>query len=156
MDLKEVDWRLLFVSFFAIVLVAGVGSVFTSRGTDSAWFDAIRPSITPPDFVFPIVWNVLFFMIALSLYFSLKGSGEDSGVVWLAFGANFIFNILWSFFYFYLKMPFVSFIDILFVWATILLAIFVSKKFSKVAPWLLVPYLLWVSFAAILNYLSIS
>ncbi|MBU1988743.1 MAG: tryptophan-rich sensory protein, partial [Nanoarchaeota archaeon] len=67
---NRINWKVLIVSFVIVYLVAFVGSLFTSPVTDSEWYDSIKPSITPPGWVFPIVWNVLFFLIGLSLYFS--------------------------------------------------------------------------------------
>ena len=70
-----------------------------------------------------------------------------------AFGLNFVFNILWSFFFFNLKNTLLGFIDIVLVWLTIVAILIVSWKISKAAFWMLIPYLLWVSFASILNLL---
>lgn len=153
---KRVNWRILISSFILVFLVAFIGSLFTSPNTNTDWYNSIKPSITPPNFVFPIVWNILFILIALSLYFSCTNS-EDKKTKWkvrIVFLINFVLNILWSVIYFGLKNPKTAFVEIIFLWFSIISMIYVSYKVNKTAGWLLVPYLLWVTFAGILNFLS--
>jgi len=156
--MKRINWKVLIVSIVIVYLVAFVGSLFTSSNTDSEWYDSIRPSITPPNWVFPIVWNVLFFLIALSLYFSWINARKWNvkKKIIVVFGINFILNIFWSVLYFGLKNPFYAFIEIFILWISIVSMIYISYKIDKKAAYLLIPYLLWVSFAIILNYLSIQ
>jgi tryptophan-rich sensory protein len=151
------NWRVLIVSLVVVYLVALFGSLLTGN-VKSEWYREIKPAITPQNFVFPIVWNILFFLIALSLFFSYIKARKriEKGNIIAVFAANFLINIAWSLLFFYLKNPKAAFIDIVVLWFSILLMIFVTKKTSKLASWLLLPYLLWVSFAAILNFLIIS
>jgi len=154
---NRINWKVLIVSFVIVYLVAFVGSLFTSPVTDSEWYDSIKPSITPPGWVFPIVWNILFFLIGLSLYFSwinAKKLDVKKKLV-IVFGINFVLNIFWSVLYFGLKNPFYAFIEIFVLWISIVSMIYVTYKIDKKAGWILVPYLLWVSFAIVLNYLSV-
>jgi len=152
---KKKNWKVLVVSLVVVYLVAFIGSLFTSSSVNTDWYKSIKPSITPPNWVFPIVWNVLFFLIALSLYFSwMSAKKNEKKKIMIVFGINFILNILWSILYFGLKNPVASFFEIIILWFSIILIIFVTSKISKKASWLLVPYLIWVSFAGILNYIS--
>lgn len=151
---KGVNWKVLIASFLIVFgLLAGLSSLLSPAGANTEWYQSIKPAITPPGWVFPIVWNILFILISLSLYFvwaNTKNKEQKTEIVW-AYGANFIFNILWSLFFFGMEKPLLSFLDIILVWLTIVFAIIVAGKISKKAAWLLVPYLLWVSFASILN-----
>lgn len=152
--MKKVNWKILIASFVIVFLVAFIGSLFTSGNTNSSWYDSIKPSITPPNYVFPIVWNILFVLIAFSLYFAwISSKKKDKNKLVLVFGLNFLLNILWSFLFFTLKNPVVAFIDILLLLASIIWMIGFTYKINKKSSWLLVPYLLWVAFATILNYL---
>ena len=72
----------------------------------------------------------------------------------LVYGANFLLNIFWSVLYFGLKNPVASFFELKLLWLSILVMIFVTYKINKISSYLLTPYLLWVSFAGVLNYLS--
>lgn len=137
----------------SVSLVAFIGSLFTNLG---AWYYSIRPSITPPNWVFPVVWNILFILIAISLYLALGSSDKRmKGKILLVFGINFFLNILWSFLFFTLQSPLLGFIDVLLMIASIIWMIIVTRKVNTASAILLVPYLLWVMFASIINLLSI-
>ncbi len=150
----KIDWKILVVSVVVTFAVGAAGSLFTSGNTSGAWYNSIKPTITPPGFVFPIVWNILFLLIAISLYLAWTASGrkERPKVAWV-FGINFFLNILWSALFFTLKIPVASFFEIILLWASILSMIFITWKIRKASSWLLVPYLAWVAFAAVLNFL---
>lgn len=152
----KINWKVLIICLVIVYLVAIVGSLFTSPVTDSSWYESIKPSITPPNFVFPIVWNILFFLIALSLYFSwinIKKKEDKNKILWI-FGINFILNILWSVLYFGLKNPLLAFFELIFLLASIVLMIIITYRIKKLSAYLLIPYGIWVSFAGVLNYLS--
>jgi len=152
---KRINWKILIVSLVIVYLVAFVGSLFTSPVTDSVWYESIKPSITPPNWVFPVVWNILFFLIAISLYLSWKNSDkkQKSLVAWV-FGINFVLNIFWSILYFGLKNPLFAFYELILLWISILIMILVTCRINKASSYLLIPYILWVSFAGVLNYFS--
>ena len=147
----------LIICFLIVFLVAFLGSIFTSSGVNTTWYDSIRPEITPPNWVFPIVWNFLFILIAFSLFFAwiqAKDKNQKKKIIFL-YSINFILNILWSFLFFGLRNPLLGFIEIILVWISILILIFGLWRISKKASLFLIPYLLWVGFASIINYLAI-
>jgi len=147
----------LIISLLIVFLfVGGIGSLFTSKNTNTDWYQSIKPSITPPSLVFPIVWNLLFLLISFSLYFAWTNSKNklDKKKVILVFGINFILNILWSVLFFGLKMLQLAFVEVIIFWFSILAMILITRKISKKSAWLLVPYLIWVAFASILTYLA--
>lgn len=147
-------WKVLISSLVIVYLVAFIGSLFTTGNTNSEWYQQIKPSITPPNYIFPIVWNILFFLIALSLYFAwINSKGNLKKKIFIVFAINLILNILWSVLFFSLKQPAIAFIELLILWLSIIAMISVSYKADKKAAYLLIPYLLWVSFAGVLNYL---
>lgn len=152
---KKFNWKLLLSSLLIVYVTAIIGSLFTSGNVNSAWYESIKPSITPPNGVFPIVWGILFLLIGLSLYFSWNNSNKnDKNAIAAIFAANLGLNIIWSLLYFELRMPIVAFFELIILWISILVMIFTVAESNKKAGWLLVPYLLWVTFAGILNYLS--
>ena len=151
-----INWKVLMNSFIIVFLVAGLGSIFTSQNTSSDWYNSIKPTITPPNIVFPITWSILFFLIALSLYFcwiNSKNKNEKTAIA-IIFGVNFTLNILWSILYFAMKNPRLAFFDIILLLASIILMLMLSWKINRKSFWLLIPYFVWVCFASILNYLS--
>ncbi len=150
-------WKTLIVCLILVFAVAIIGSLFTSSSTDTEWYQEIRPSITPPNWVFPIVWNILFFLIALSLYFSwTSGKKRQKKKIALVFLINFILNILWSALYFGLRNPLLAFIEIIILELSIIAMVIITYKISKKSSYLLFPYLIWVGFAIVLNFLSIK
>ncbi len=147
-----------FVRLIAAILVcqlAGViGSIFTVPAI-SGWYANIeKPLFNPPNWVFAPVWTALFLLMGISLYL-VWDKGLKKKEVRLAvfvFGLQLALNIVWSFLFFGLQSPFLAFIEIALLWIAILATIAFFYRVSKRAGLLLVPYLLWVSFAAFLNY----
>lgn len=146
--------KILAVSFLIVAVVAFLGSIFTSGNVNSDWYLSVKSSITPPNYVFPIAWTILFILIAISLYFALIRSRNKKKIL-LVYCLNFIFNVLWSLFFFQLKNPLLGFIDIILVFFSIILIMVYVRKIS-ISFYLLFPYLLWVGFASILNFLAIG
>lgn len=155
--MEKINFRLLVSCFLAVFAVASLGNIFTSGGVKSDWYLSVKPSITPPDFVFPAAWGILFFLMALSLYFAWTNSSQaQKPKLALAFGANFALNVLWSFLFFKLRNPSLAFAEIILLLLSILAMILFTHKIDKKAAYLLVPYFAWVAFASVLNYLAIS
>ena len=148
--MKKVRWKILILSLLIVYVVAFLGSLFTSTGT---WYESVRPLITPPNYVFPIVWNILFFLIAIGLYLTwISKKKEKAGVLWLI-GINLFFNLLWSVLFFGLRLASLAFVDLVFLWGSIFSIIYFGHEVNKKISWLFVPYFLWVSFAGILNWM---
>jgi tryptophan-rich sensory protein len=154
---KRFNFKVLIICLFIVFLfVGGIGGLFTSKNTNTDWYDSIKPSITPPGWVFSIAWNFLFVLISFSLYFAWMSSKDkqQKKKVALVFGINFILNILWSVLFFGLKLLQLAFIEIIILWISILAMILITRTISKKSSWLLLPYLLWVGFASVLNYMA--
>ena len=143
------------VSFIIVFLTALAGSLLMGNASKTSWYQSVRPSITPPNYVFPIAWTILYIMIGFSLYFAWNKAGKRTKSVWTSYGLNLFFNAIWTFIYFGLKNPSVAFIDMVLILITLVMMLKVSWKVDKLAFWLLVPYLLWILFAGVLNFLSI-
>ncbi len=151
----KINWKILIIALFVVYAIGFLGSLFN---TSSNWYES--PSITPPNFVFPIVWNILFFLIALSFYFAFvnlkkksKNSKKQKKVLILIFGINLILNFLWGVLFFGLKNPTLAFVDLILLWISIGAIFIKTWKIKKLSSWLILPYWLWVSFAGILNWL---
>jgi len=155
--MKSKKWLVFVVSFAVVYGIAFLGSLFTSLGVQSAWYQGIRPPITPPNYVFPIIWNILFLLIALALAFSwIHSNGKrERRAVMLAFGINLVLNLLWSALYFGLQQPLLAFFDIVLILFSIIYLMVITWEIDVKATLMLLPYLLWVNFAALLNLLSI-
>jgi tryptophan-rich sensory protein len=154
----KINWRVLALCFIAVYFAGFIGTIFTSENVNSNWYNQIKPSITPPNIVFPIVWTILYFLIALALYFSWIKSAKNKikrRNMEIAFAVNLVLNALWTLFYFGMHNILLAFIDIILLLISIVAMIYFSYKIDKKSVYLLVPYLLWVCFATVLNYLSL-
>ncbi len=152
--LQEINKFRLIVSVLICQLAGVVGSVFTVTSIDS-WYAAVeKPAFNPPSWVFSPVWIILYTLMGISLYLIWQEGLErkEVKVGIFVFGVQLALNILWSFLFFGLQSPFYAFMEIILLWLSIFLTIVLFSKISKIASILLVPYLLWVSFAALLNY----
>jgi len=129
--------------------VIGIGgAVFTSPAVDSSWYaDLIKPSFQPPSCLFGPVWTALYALMGIALYLIW----QNKSLVKL-FIAQLFFNFLWSVLFFGLKSPFFAFLDILILWILILVLTIKFFKIKKPVGYLFLPYLLWVTFASILNF----
>ena len=130
------------------------GSIFTNMSVYSWYPSLVKPWFTPPVGVIPAVWSLLFTLMGVSLFVAWRAGltlPRFRGAAY-AFGAQFAFNILWSAAFFGLQSPLAGLVVIALLWVLILLTIYRFYPLSKEAALLLVPYIAWVSFAAILNY----
>lgn len=148
---RGINWKVLIASLVLVFIVAGIGSSFTKI---DSWYYANKPAITPPSYVFPIVWTTLFILIAISLYFSWISSKNKGKVAWL-YGINFVLNMLWSLLFFKLKMPALAFVELVILWISIFSLVIYNWRINRKAAYLLLPYLIWVTMAGILNFLFI-
>jgi benzodiazapine receptor len=144
------NWPKLIFSIFLCQLAGLIGSVFTTPAI-SSWYTYLnKPNFNPPNWLFAPVWVSLYTLMGISLYLVWQKKNNQAAIK--IFLAQLILNSLWSIIFFGLRQPFWAFIEIIFLWSLILLTIFRFQKISKIASLLLIPYLLWVSFASFLNF----
>lgn len=138
----------------ALCIFIGFLGSFVTRDSVSTWYaDLSRPCFTPPDWTFGVVWPILYMMMGISA-FLIWNMGFDKIEVKVAlgiFGLQLILNGLWTPIFFGLHLVGVALVEIIMMWIAILLTIISFWKISKPATLLLLPYILWVSFAVVLN-----
>jgi benzodiazapine receptor len=119
------------------------------------WYATLnKPSFSPPNWIFGPVWTILYLLMGVAAYLIWeKGlKNKKTKIALIYFLIQLVFNFFWSVFFFGLRQPLLAFIDIIFLWLAIVITMLKFYKLSKTAFYLLVPYLLWVSFATILNF----
>ena len=144
----------LVVAILVCQLAGVIGSFFTAPAI-SGWYATIqKPLFNPPNWVFAPVWTALFLLMGISIFLVWEKGLEkkEAKLAVSVFGIQLALNVIWSLLFFGLQSPFLAFIEIVFLWIAILATAFLFWRISKKAGLLLVPYLLWVSFAAFLNY----
>lgn len=134
-----------------LCLGLGMLSGLSMPAGDPAWFANLsKPSFNPPDWVFGPVWTVLYIMMGIALGKSWKLRHENEWLV-PVFAVQMLFNVAWTPVFFFANHIDWALIDVICLWAGILLYMLVARQ-HKVLVWLFTPYFLWVSFAAYLNY----
>lgn len=142
----------LIFSILICQLAGAVGSIFTFSSIPTWYAILNKPAFSPPNWVFGPAWLTLYTLMGISLYLVLiKGFNKVKDAVKI-FSIQLILNALWSIIFFGFRNPFIALIEILALWYSIVFTMFSFYKISRTAAYLLVPYILWVSFAAILNY----
>ncbi len=148
------QWLGLVVSIVVCFGVAALGSLATDPNIDG-WYAALRkPSWNPPNWVFGPVWSMLYLLMAVAawLVWRRRGFAGASLLPLVLFGVQLVLNGLWSVLFFGWHRPDLAFIEIVFLWSAILATMLAFRRVVPLAAALLVPYFLWVTFAAFLNF----
>lgn len=139
----------------AICEAAGIiGSVFTVQAIPD-WYNTLaKPALNPPSWVFGPVWTTLYALMGIAVFLIWKHTLKDRAVrtALLVFLIQLALNTTWSIVFFGLQNPALAFLNIVAMWVAIVWTMVLFYRISKPAMWLLVPYILWVSFAAYLNF----
>ena len=141
---------------FWILLTEAIGafSGYLTRDAAKSYTDTIiQPPLSPPAIVFPIVWGILFALMGIGVarIYSAPASSARSRSL-LLFLVQLAFNFFWSIIFFNFQAFGFAFIWLIVLWFLILFMIFSFHKVDKLAAWLQIPYFLWVTFAAYLNF----
>lgn len=141
------------IGFIVWVTVAFSAAAFGGLFRPGAWYaELARPSWTPPSWLFGPVWTVLYFMMGASAWLVWRKGGFRAQALPLRiFLVQLLLNAAWSAIFFGMHKLLLSSIEILLLWAAILATILVFRPVSRLAAWLLVPYLAWVTYASALN-----
>jgi tryptophan-rich sensory protein len=146
------DWAPTLISAGSVTVLAFAGMMLTKLGS---WYYGLKkPSWQPPDWLFGPAWTTIFILeaaAAVIAWDSIKVPGQDVCFI-STFIVNGVFNMLWSLLFFTLRRPDWALAEVGFLWASVLAMIIVLAEFTHHAWLLIVPYLLWVSFASFLNY----
>ncbi|MFC2061621.1 TspO/MBR family protein [Elusimicrobiota bacterium] len=143
-----------FIVSIAICHLAGVfGTIFTTTAVES-WYNYLnKPVFSPPNWVFGPAWAVLYTMMGIALFivWIKAGSIERMKGQMAIFSIQLLLNVLWTVLFFGLKMQLIAFVEMLILIIAIFYTIISFYKISKAAAYLLIPYILWVGYAAVLN-----
>jgi translocator protein len=134
------------------LLIGAISGIATATGINS-WFESLnKPFFNPPAYLFGPVWTFLYLLMGVSFYLILQ-SGEHlfRNKAIIIFMIQLGLNFAWSFLFFKYQLPGIAFIEIILIWMSILIMIRLFYKINRLAALLQIPYLLWVSFASVLN-----
>ena len=145
------------ITAIIVPLIVGGISAFISSDAMSSFNSMKQPPLSPPAILFPIVWTILYIMMGISNYLIWEKVPEDEKLIKarktaiIIYGIQLFMNFCWSPIFFNGKFYYFAFVWLVVLWGLILSLIIISWKNSKTAAYLLIPYLLWCSFAGYLN-----
>jgi translocator protein len=132
------------IAIIAVIITSLLGSYFTNQGLkDKQWYASIKHPWTPPSYVFPIVWTILYVMIAYGFFMALESKQIPLIALYIL---NLALNVIWCYLYFAKKLDDDAFITLIMLWLTTAVMIDTQRSF------ILVPYIAWLSFATILSW----
>ena len=143
------QWKKLVVCLLLPLAVGGLAA-FLTRNSMDLFAMVKKPPLSPPGWLFPVVWTILYLLMGFASYLVLVAEkpGRTARKFYLA---QLAFNFVWPILFFHLQMYLLSFVWLLLLWMLILVTILWFTRSSRLAGYLLIPYLLWVTFAGYLN-----
>jgi tryptophan-rich sensory protein len=137
----------------ALPLIVGSISGIATSGNITTWYATLnKPAFNPPNYIFGPVWTALYLLMGISLFLIWRSSpGDARNYALVIFGIQLALNFAWSFIFFHFKQVGWAFFEIILVWISVLAMIIIFYRIGKTTAFLQIPYLLWVSFATILN-----
>jgi translocator protein len=144
---------LLLISCLVTPLLIGGISGYATATSINTWYVTLnKPFFNPPNYLFGPVWSLLYLLMGISLYMIIKSPANKlKKTAIIIFASQLFLNFCWSFLFFKFQLLGISFIEIILIWTSILSMIIVFYKINKKAALLQIPYIIWVSFASILN-----
>lgn len=148
----KIRWKPLIICFVIPLAVGGLSALLT-RDSMEAFQRLNQPPLSPPGWLFPVVWTILFLLMGIASYlvFTSKESRDAVNTALLVYGIQLVVNFFWSIFFFNFGAYLFSFFWLILLWVLILAVLLLFGRISKAAGYLMLPYLLWVSFAGYLN-----
>lgn len=148
----KTKWLTLAACIAGVLLVGFTSGIATASGMNG-WYDLLqKPFFNPPSWVFGPAWTMLYILMGIGLYIILQTPVSEMRTrALIVFGVQLTLNFAWSFLFFYFHRPGIALVEILTLWTFILLMIVQFHKLSPTAAFLQMPYLVWVSFATLLN-----
>ncbi len=146
----KIQWKKLISCLVIPLAVGGLSALLTRNGMEA--FSAVnKPTLTPPDWLFPVAWTILYILMGLASYLVLM-SETSNRIALTVYGIQLAFNFFWSIIFFNLKLYLFAFLWLILLWLLIAATMILFRPISKPACYLMLPYLLWVTFAGYLNY----
>jgi tryptophan-rich sensory protein len=149
----NLDIKKLGIAIFTPFFAGGIGSYFTYPSIQGWYATLNKPFFNPPNWIFGPVWTFLYLLMGIASYLIwMKPASKKRAVAIRWYVIQLVLNTIWSLLFFGLQSPFLAFVEVLFFWLTILLTIRSFYGLSRTAALILIPYLMWVSFASILTF----
>ena len=149
-------WKKLKPYVISVAIALGIGALaaILTRGSMDIYETLNQPPLTPPSWVFPVVWTILYTLMGISaamVYIKGEESGIDTQPALRIYGIQLVANFLWSIVFFNFRWYLFAYIWLMLLWVLIIVMIIQFLKVSRLAAYLQIPYFVWVTFASYLN-----
>lgn len=147
----KTEKKSLIISLLIPLIVGGLSALLTGGMDNFKTLD--KPPLSPPGWIFPVVWTILYLAMGLASYlvYTAEAPEYKKNNALLFYGLQLFFNFFWSIIFFRWEMYLFAFIWLMILWVLIIITLVKFYKINKLSGYLLIPYLLWVTFAAYLN-----
>lgn len=147
----KIQWKTLILCIAIPLGVGGLSALLTQNSMMA--FDALtQPPLSPPAWLFPVVWSILYVLMGIASYLVVTSDKPArSRTALTIYGLQLVFNFFWSIIFFRLEAYLLAFVWLVLLWILILLTTVLFYRIRKAAGYLMLPYLLWVTFAGYLN-----
>lgn len=146
----KIQWKKLILCIALPLAVGGLSALLTRDGMQT--FQSLKkPPLSPPAWLFPVAWTILYVLMGIASYLVLT-SGKPNRPALTVYGLQLAFNFFWSLIFFNMEAYLFAFIWLIALWVLILVTMLLFFRQRETAGYLLLPYLLWVTFAGYLNY----
>ena len=148
--MKKINYKELILNLLTVYIVAGL-SAFLTMNSMKNYAALNQPPLSPPGWVFPIVWTILFTLMGISAYLVFQSLSNRKDFPFTIYALQLVFNFFWPLIFFNSKQFLFALIWLIVLWFLILIMIIAFYRHNKLAAYLQIPYLVWVTFAAYLN-----
>ncbi len=147
----KINFKTLLIFVAIPLLVGGISALITMDSMQ--YFELLeKPPLSPPGWLFPVVWTILYVLMGIALYLVVTTkTRENKTPAYISFAVQLFFNFFWSIIFFNAQAYLFAFIWLLLLWVAVVVNIYFFSKFNNISAKLLIPYLLWVTFAGYLN-----
>lgn len=147
---SNIKWKNLLINI-AIPLATGIASALISKSGFKQYALLSKPALSPPAWLFPVVWSILYVLMGISTYLIYEYKSNESRQSLIIYAIQLFINFMWPIFFFKLKAYLFSFVWLLLLWSFAVAMMILFHKTNKTAGLLQIPYILWLTFAAYLN-----
>lgn len=141
-----------FIISLALPLAVGAVSGFVTKNAMGAWNTMIKPPLSPPSWIFPIVWTILFILMGIASYLIYMSQNPLKKTALFFYACQLVVNFLWPIIFFNFGKYLFAFIWLMFLWVWVIIMNIQFYKINRHAGEMIIPYVIWLTFAAYLNF----
>ena len=149
--MEKIAWKPLLIAIAIPLVLVGGGSALATMNAMEQYGAIQKPMLSPPGWLFPVVWSILFLLMGIASYLVWRSDSPNRGTALTVYGIQLAFNFLWILVFFCMRSYGLSVGILLLLWLLILITTVLFYRIDHTTLWLMLPYLLWVTFAGYLN-----